>query len=124
MTREETNRKISELRGWQSVKSTDERYWMLIRPASEDAFRSSQLFSISESESWMQCPDWRSDALWPTLLREVPGAVLAKRICTTNPSGECWMMIPSYNIGASTHYSDPGEAVCDAWIRRRESTAK
>lgn len=114
MTRDEMNRKISELRGWRVVKMTS--CWTLETPQF-DNLPGQIIVASTEAMIWARI-DWHADWMWPTLLRELPDVTLQKTKCGIVEAGYCWRLEGLANIG---HFPDPADAVCEKWIRWRES---
>lgn len=119
MTRKETNRKISELRGWRAAQCVHQPWLWFLLSQNQQAAMMGQSSSSSEDEAWKSGPDWHSDALWPTLLRELPFPILEKRECEQGAAGYCWRLEGSAD---RNHLQDPADAVLDAWIRWKEGT--
>lgn len=149
MTREEINKKISELRGeipqecgyeWSAfspITGTNSAHYMhrCVEPWTHT--RTSGVMDW-ESDHHCMCgvnleshsyehvtiKDWQSDANWPTLLRELPSVGLK-----FDPSGGGWWHCSSpyyFQSGPYLHEEshDLGEAVCLAWLKWKERLSK
>lgn len=92
MSREERNRKISELRGHQI----------------EDGECIHGCFTRQQT-----CvgTDWHADANWPTLLREMPEPLLLRNV------NQSWTCHSDHTLIHQAVEATEADAVCSAWLK-------